>query len=295
MPSMGDAPCPCPCPCPCPTSLEDLMLKLCSPDADSQREASLALRNLAKTSSVHRFCIGEIGAIPSLITLLSSPDTETQTHSVTALFNLTLRNDANKASIASDKGIDAVVQVMNNGGLEARENAAALLCNLSRSKASLRMICGEDLFRGLVGVLREGSMRGKRDAAGAMYNLLTNRKSRGLAVSAGAVEALFQIAEDRASGLIDESIAVLANLAGHRDGRCEMESPDWMQCLLALMREGSESNKEFACALLLLLCQHSSSVTQMLQTMGAKEPLLALSKCGTDRARRKALNILELL
>lgn len=271
------------------------MVKLCSQNADNEREAALALRHLAKTSSVNRFCIGEIGAIPHLISLLSSPDASTQTHSVTALFNLTLRNEANKAAIASGKGIDAVLQVLINGGLEARENSAALLCNLSRSKDYRGMISGEGLFTGLVGVLRDGSMRGKRDAAGAMYNLLINRQSRALAVRAGAVDALFCIAQDRGAGLTDESLAVLTNLAGHPDGRFEMEGPHGMRCLLDLVREGSESNKEFACALLLLLCEQSTSAIEALRTMGAQEPLSVVSECGTDRARRKAVKVLGLL
>lgn len=287
---MGDAPFPSG-----PSSLEDLMLKLCSNHVDDEREAARELRNLAKTSSVNRFCIGQMGAITQLIVLLASPDAETRTHSVTALFNLTLRNDANKAAIASVKGIDAVVHVLINGELEARENSAALICNLSRSDAYSGKISGEDVFEGLVGVLREGSSRGKRDAAAAMYNLLRNRQSRGWAVRAGAVGALLQVAQDRGGGLVDESLAVLANLAGHQEGRCEMESPYGMDCLLGLVKEGTESNKEFACALLLLICQRSSSAARMLHTLGAIEPFLGLSETGTDRARRKAIKILELL
>lgn len=287
---MGDAPFPSGA-----SSLEDLMLKLCSNHVEDEREAAMALRNLAKTSSINRFCIGQMGAIAQLIVLLTSPDAETQTHSVTALFNLTLRNEANKAAIASAKGIDAVVQVLINGELEARENSAALLCNLSRSEAYRGGISREDVFMGLVGVLREGSVRGKRDAAAAMYNLLRSRQSRRWAVRAGAAGALLQVARDRGGGLVDESLAVLTNLAGHGEGRCEMESPYGMECLLELVKEGSDSNKEFACALLLLLCQHSSSASHTLQALGALEPLLGLSECGTDRARRKAIKILELL
>lgn len=271
------------------------MLKLCSNQVDDEREAAMALRNLAKTSSINRFCIGQTGAIAQLIVLLTSPDVETQTHSVTALFNLTLRNEANKRAIASAKGIGAVVQVLINGELEARENSAALICNLSRSEAYREKIIREDVFMGLVGILREGSIRGKRDAAAAMYNLLQSRQSRGWAVRAGAVGALLQVAQDRGGGLVDESLAVLTNLAVHQEGRFEMESPHEMECLLELIKEGSDSNKEFACALLLLVCQRSSTASHTLQALGALEPLLGLSQCGTDRARRKAIKILEFL
>ncbi|KAH7284184.1 hypothetical protein KP509_34G042900 [Ceratopteris richardii] len=271
------------------------MVKLCSNDVEEKREAARSFRNLAKSSSSNRLCIGQIGAIPRLIALLYSPDTQTQTHSVTALFNLTLRNEQNKDAIACDKGIDAIVQVLINGEIEARENSAALLCNLARSEAYHEVLCGEDLFIGLVGVLRDGSQRGKRDAAAAMYTLLRNRRNRVSAVRAGAVNALLDIAGNGETGLVDESLAVLVNLAGYRDGRREIQSPYGLQCLLDLIKHGSDSNKEFASALLLLLCQHSLSALSALRALCAREPFVALSIRGTDRACRKATKMLELL
>ena len=59
----------------------------------------------------------------------------------------------------------------------------------------------------------------------------------------------------------------------------------------------SPSSKEFALALLLLLCHHSSpsSVSASLRTLGAFEPVFTLSQCGTDRARRNAVKLLGFL
>lgn len=271
------------------------MRKISSGLTDQERLGAKELRKLAKMSSVNRFCIAEVGAIPRLTRLLSSSDMETKTHAVTALLNLTLRNESNKQAIMMARALDPVVEVLKKGSMEARENAAALLFNLSRPDA-YKLIGLLDVFSGLVALLEDGSSRGKKDAAAALYNLSQIRHNRALAVRAGAVPPLLQLAQDPTSGLVNESLTVLLNLATHQEGRFAIDNASGVPILVDLIRRGSDSNKEYACAVLLILCQYDLSCSDAVRHLGgARELLLNLSRSGTDRARRKAAKVLELL
>eukprot|EP00250_Pteridium_aquilinum_P018357 c24048_g2_i1 orf=313-1194(+) len=277
--------------------LEELIQKVSSGHADEEREGAKELRRLAKSNSVNRICIAECGAIPPLIKTLRSSDVHVQAHSVATLLNLTLRNEGNKQAIIMARGLEPVVEVLKRGGLlETRENAAALLFNLSCCDAHKIMVgASEDVFTGLVDLLWDGSMRGKKDAAAALFNILQIRHSRALAVRAGAVLPLLQLVQDPSSGLVDESLTVLLNLAGHQEGRYTILKASGIDTLVDVLRKGSDSNKEYACAVLLVLCLNDFGCSEEVCKLGAQELLVNLSVSGTERAQRKAKRLVELL
>lgn len=275
--------------------LEELMSFISSGKAENERMGAKELRKLAKMSSVNRVCIAEVGAIPGLIGLLLSQDMDTQTHAVTALLNLTLRNDSNKQAILMARGLDSVVEILKKGGLEARENAGALLFSLSHSDAYRAIIGLSDAFSGLISLLEDGSSRGKKDAAAALFNLAQIRQNRALAVRAGAVLPLLQLVQDPSSALVDECLSVILTLAGHQEGRFAITKASGIRILLDLMKRGSDSNKEYGCAVLLVLCQHDFTCSNLVRHLGGCELLLSLSQSGTERARRMAAKVLELL
>lgn len=277
--------------------LEDLIQKVkigCGVDA---REGAKELRRLAKLSSVNRTCIAEVGAIPPLIKALRSSDIHTQAHAVAALLNLTLRNEGNKQSIIATEGLALVVEVLNVGFLqETRENAAALLFNLSCCDSHKVMVgLLEDAFVGLVDVLRNGSVRGKKDAAAALFNLLQIRHSKAVAVRAGAVLPLLQIAQNPSLCLVDESLTVLLNLASHQEGRYAILKASGIKTLVDILRLGSESNKEYACAVLIVLCLNDYGCSKEACKLGVKELLAGLSVSGTERVQRKVKRLVKLL
>ncbi|MCO5555210.1 hypothetical protein L7F22_008754 [Adiantum nelumboides] len=279
--------------------LEELIQKVKNGSVEDEREGAKELRRLAKLSSVNRICIAEAGAIPPLIKTLRSCDIHAQEHGVAALLNLTLRNEGNKQNIIAAGGLEPTVELLNEGCLpEARENAAALLFNLSCGDLHIvKMMTGfvEDVFVGLVDILQNGSMRGKKDAAAALFNLLQVRHSRALAVRAGAVLPLLQMVQDPSLGLIDEALTVLVSLASHQEGRYAILKASGIKILVDLLRIGSESNKEYACAVLLVLCPHDYGCSEEVCKLGAEEILVGLTMSGTERVQRKVKRLVKLL
>lgn len=277
--------------------LEELVQKLQSGLPDQERGGANELRKLAKLSSVNRICIAEAGAIPPLVKSLGSNDTDVQAHSMAALLNLTIRNENNKQAILMAKGLDSIVDLLKKGSLqETRENAAALLFNLSHTNAHRTMVASmEGIFSGLANLLRDGSERGKKDAAAALFNLLQIRHCRALAVRAGVVLPLLQLAQNPSSGLVDESLTVLLNLASHQEGSFAIGRASGVSTLVDLLRRGSDSNKEYACAVLLVLCHDDFACSKEACNLGVQELLENLSLSGTERAQRKAARVMELL
>lgn len=278
-------------------TLEELMCRLRSGLPDQEKGGAKELRRLAKVSSINRICIAEAGAIPLLVKSLRSKDMDVQAHCIAALLNLTIRNEANKQAILVAKGLDSVVDVLKKGSLQdSREIAAALLFNLSHSTSHRMAVAStEGVFSGLVELLRAGSARGKKDVAAALFNLLQIRHCRALAVRAGVVSPLLQLAQDPSSGLVDESLTVLLNLASHQEGRFAIVRESGIATLVDLLRRGSDSNKEYACAVLLVLCHDDFTCSEEACNLGVQELLEHLSVSGTERAQRKAAKVMELL
>ncbi|KAI5081313.1 hypothetical protein GOP47_0004496 [Adiantum capillus-veneris] len=280
--------------------LEELIWKVKYGCAEEKRDGAKELRWLAKLSSMNRICIAEVGAIPPLIKTLSSCDVHAQAHAIAALLNLTLRNEGNKQSIMTSGGLEPIVELLNEGCLqETRENAAALLFNLSCccDLHIVKMMVGllEDVFVGLVDILRNGSVRGKKDASAALFNLLQTRHSRALAVRAGAVLPLLQMVQDPSLGLVDETLTVLLSLASHQEGRYAILKASGIKILVDLLKIGSESNKEYACAVLLVLCLHDYGCSEEVCKLGAEELLVGLSISGTESVQRKVKRLVKLL
>ena len=264
---------------------------------EEQRKASKELRNLTKQSSINRVCIAEAGAIPILIKKLRSNDFHTQANAIAALLNLTLKNEENKKAIIYALGVDPIVEALQKGLLlETRENAAALLFNLSYCNSVRVMVSSsKGVFTGLVCLLDRGSSRGKKDAAAALYNLLQIRGNRALAVRAGAVPPLVGLAQDPSSCLVDESLTVLLSLASHQEGRFAIRKARGSQALLGLLERGSDSNKEYACAVLLVLCHEDYGCVEEVCNLNGLELLAELCASGTERAQRKAAKLIKLL
>ncbi|KAE8695463.1 putative LOB domain-containing protein [Hibiscus syriacus] len=138
---------------------EFLVGKLAMGSLDIQRQAAYELRLLAKTGMDNRRIIAEAGAILFLVTTLTSNDPRIQENVVTALLNLSIFN--NKTLIMAEGAIDNIVEVAIGA------HARAILA--------------------LVGLLKEGTMTGKRDAATALSNLALYRVNKATIVIAEAV------------------------------------------------------------------------------------------------------------
>ncbi|KAB2063497.1 hypothetical protein ES319_A10G219800v1 [Gossypium barbadense] len=276
------------------TAIITLLEKLANGNSEQQRAAAGELRLLAKRNADNRVCIAEAGAIPLLVELLSSTDPRTQEHAVTALLNLSI-NDSNKGTIVNAGAIPDIVDVLKNGSMEARENAAATLFSLSVIDENKVAIGAAGAIPALIKLLCEGSPRGKKDAATAIFNLSIYQGNKARAVRAGIVPPLMRLLKDAGGGMVDEALAILAILASHHEGRAAIGQADPIPVLLEVIRTGSPRNRENAAAILWSLCTSNLEQLKIAKDFGAEEALKDLSETGTDRAKRKAGSILELL
>lgn len=271
-----------------------LLQKLVDGNPEMQRAAAGELRLLAKRNADNRVCIAEAGAIPRLVELLSSTDPRTQEHAVTALLNLSI-NEANKGSIVNSGAIPDIVDVLKTGSMEARENAAATLFSLSVIDENKVIIGAAGAIPALIDLLCHGTPRGKKDAATAIFNLAIYQGNKVRAVRSGIVVPLMRFLKDPGGGMVDEALAILAILASHQEGKVAIGQAEPFPILVEVIRTGSPRNRENAAAILLSLCAGDAQHLKIARELGAEEALKELQENGTDRAKRKAGNILELL
>ncbi|XP_047154277.1 U-box domain-containing protein 1-like [Vigna umbellata] len=278
---------------------EFLVGKLATGSADIQRQAAYELRLLAKTGMVNRSVIAEVGAIPFLVTLLGSQDSRIQEHAVTTLFNLSIF-DNNKILIMAAGAVDSIVEVLESGKtMEARENAAAAIYSLCMVDELKVHIGGRPrAIPALVGLLKEGTSIGKKDAASALFNLAVYNPNKVSAVKAGAVSVLVELLMDDKAGITDDALAVLASLLGCSEGLEEIRnSRALVPLLIDLLRFGSVKGKENSITLLLGLCKEEGEVVarRLLANPRSIPSLQSLASDGSLRARRKADALLRLL
>ncbi len=278
-----------------------LVGKLVTGSPEAQKQAAYELRLLAKCSMDNRMCIADAGAIPLLVSLLSSKDSKTQENAVTALLNLSIF-DKNKMLIMAAEALDPIIEVLRSAtSMEARENAAATLFSLSVVDDYKVQIGSKPMaINALVVLLRDGTpQRGKKDAATALLNLAVYHDNKPKIVSAGIVPIIFSLLQDdEAEEIRDDTLAVLALIAGCPDGLAaiNMEATA-IPVLVGLLQSGSSRGKENAIVVLHALCKSGGEevLSSVLQVKGACSSLYSLLTVGTPRAKRRAASILKLL
>ncbi|GAB2276798.1 hypothetical protein Dimus_011513 [Dionaea muscipula] len=277
-------------------SINMLLHKLVHGNTEDQRASTGELRLLARRNADNRVCIAKTGAIPLLVGLLSSQDSRTQEHAVTALLNLSI-HEANKSVIVDVGAIPDIVQVLKKGSMEARENAAATLFSISVIDDNKVTIGAAGAIPPLIDLLRCGTPRGKKDAATAIFNLLIYQGNKVRAVKAGIVPALMQLLKDvgPGGGMVDEALAILAMLASHPEGKVAVGQAEPIPLLVEVIRTGSLRNRENAVSTLWSLCMGDILHLKVAMELRATEVLMELSENGSERAKRKALSLLELL
>ncbi|KAK2636085.1 hypothetical protein Ddye_030877 [Dipteronia dyeriana] len=278
---------------------EFLVGKLAMGSVEIQRQAAYELRLLAKTGMDNRRIIAEVGSIPFLVTLLRSNDPRIQENAVTSLLNLSIY-DNNKILIMAAGAIDSITGVLESGKtMEARENAAAAIFSLSMiDDCKVTIGAHPRAIPALIGLLREGTTTGKRDAATALFNLAVYNANKANAVVAGAVPLLIELLMDDKAGITDDALAVLAQLLGCPQGLEEIrKSRVLVPLLIDLLRFGSTKGKENSITLLLGLCKDGGEevARRLLINPRSIPSLQSLVAEGSLKARRKADALLRLL
>ncbi|KAK8496779.1 hypothetical protein V6N13_000136 [Hibiscus sabdariffa] len=278
---------------------EFLVGKLAMGSVDIQRQAAYELRLLAKTGMDNRRIIAEAGAIPFLVTMLTSNDPRIQENAVTSLLNLSIF-DNNKILIMAAGAMGHIVEVLESGKtMEARENAAAAIFSLSMID-DFKVAIGAHAraIPALVGLLREGTTTGKRDAATALSNLALFGANKENIVVAEAVPLLIELLMDDKAGITDDALGVLALLLSSPQGLEDIKkSRALVPLLIDLLRFGSAKGKENSITLLLGLCKDGGEevASRLLINPRSIPSLRSLAADGSPKARRKADALLRLL
>lgn len=263
--------------------IEDL--KGSSPEL--QMAAASELRRLTKHNMENRVLIAKCGAITPLLALLTSKVKKVQENAVTALLNLSI-NNSNKIEIAEAGAIEPLIHVLKYGSTEAQENSAATLFSLSVLEEYKAKIGCSDAVKALVNLLCSGTLRGKKDAATALFNLSIFHENKARIVQAGAVKYLRELM-DPSTGMVDKSVALLANLSTIPEGRTAIEREDGIPLLVETVESGTARGKENAASALFQMCINSPKYCSLVLQEGAVPPLVALSQFGTPRAKEKVL------
>ncbi|KAG7589720.1 Armadillo-type fold [Arabidopsis suecica] len=277
------------------SAIRALVRKLSSRSIEDRRTAVSEIRSLSKTSTDNRILIAEAGAIPVLVKLLISEDTETQENAVTCILNLSIY-EHNKELIMLAGAVTSIVLVLRAGTMEARENAAATLFSLSLADENKIIIGASGAILALVDLLQYGSVRGKKDAATALFNLCIYQGNKGRAVRAGIVYPLVKMLTDSSSDrMADEALTILSVLASNQVAKTAILRAKAIPPLIDCLQKDQPRNRENAAAILLSLCKRDTEKLISIGRLGAVVPLMELSRDGTERAKRKANSLLELL
>uniref|UniRef100_A0A1J3FK65 RING-type E3 ubiquitin transferase n=2 Tax=Noccaea caerulescens TaxID=107243 RepID=A0A1J3FK65_NOCCA len=275
--------------------IRELVHRLSSRSTEERRNAVSEIRSLSKRSTDNRILIAEAGAIPVLVNLLTSEDVATQENAITCVLNLSIY-DNNKELIMFAGAVTSIVQVLRAGTMEARENAAATLFSLSLADENKIIIGGSGAIPALVDLLENGTPRGKKDAATALFNLCIYQGNKGRAVRAGIVTALVKMLSDSSSHrMVDEALTILSVLASNLDAKSAIVKANTLPALIGILQTDQTRNRENAAAILLSLCKRDTEKLISIGRLGAVVPLMDLSKNGTERGKRKAVSLLELL
>lgn len=272
--------------------ISSLVQSLSSSQLDVQRKAIAKIRKLSKENPSNRILIASSGGIPPLVKLLSYPVSKIQEQTVTALLNVSL-DESNKRLIAREGAIPAIIEVLQNGTDEARENSAAALFSLSMLDENKEKIGSLHGIPPLVYLLKNGSTRGKKDAATALFSLSLNQANKCRAIKAGIIPPLLHLLEVKNLSMIDEALSILLLLASQPEGLNEIGRLSFIETLVQIIREGTPKNKECATSVLLELGLNNSSFILAALQYGVYEHLVEITRCGTNRAQRKANSLLQ--
>ena len=95
--------------------------------------------------------------------------------------------------------------------------------------------------------------------------------------------------------MVDEGLAILAILSSHGEGKAAIGAAEAVPVLVEVIGTGSPRNRENAAAVLVHLCSGDQQHIVEAQELGVMSSLLELAQNGTDRGKRKAAQLLELM
>ncbi|XP_021733644.1 U-box domain-containing protein 19-like [Chenopodium quinoa] len=267
---------------------------------EQKNKAAYEIRLLTKSSIFNRSILIEVGNVPPLLDLLTSDDPSTQENAIAALLKLAKHSKGQK-SIIEEGGLSLIISVLRRGmKLESRQIAAATIFYLSSVEKYRKMIGStRQAIPGLIELLKDGTICGKKNAIAAIFGLLLYHRNHERVLEAGIVpELLDLISSIERSDLLADSLAILACLAERIDGCIAILQTSAMALIMGLLKSSiSRAGKEYCVSILASLCTNGGDEVVAIL---AKEPaimpsLYALTTDGSSHGSRKARMLINML
>ncbi|KAG1326715.1 U-box domain-containing protein 14 [Cocos nucifera] len=279
--------------------VQELARRLADGDAAARVQAARDIRKLARASAKARSAFAVAAVVQPLVSMLPSPDPEARESALLALLNLAVRNERNKDKIVKSGAVPHLIELLRSENSSLRELATAAVLTLSASPSNKPTITSSGAVPLLVQILISGSIQGKVDAVTALYNLSTCKESLNLALPVEAVKPLLTLLKDskKYSKFAEKAAALLEIISKTGEGASSIsEFDEGILTLVETIEEGSLLSTEYAVGVLLSLCRSCwVKYRELILNEGAIPGLLLLTVEGTDKAQRRARELLDLL
>lgn len=277
-----------------------LLDKIQSDNVEDMKRAVVELRLLSKWDMNNRVVIGEAGGIPLVVALVTSADSKVQENAVTSLLNLSIF-PANRTAIMDAGGaLDSLSEVLRAGhAWESKENCAALLSSLLIVEEHREVIgTNSAILDGLRDLLNHGRVQGKKDALRVIFHLALWPENRSRLVKAGMIPILRAIAGSPRTGLVEDTLSVLAKIATCREGVDALRDRSTISLIVGYLQTGSRLAKENATSLLIALCKTGGAAVEKDVRKHQKAivgSLCTLRAVGSPRAKAKANDLMKVV
>ncbi|KAK6928388.1 Armadillo [Dillenia turbinata] len=271
---------------------------------NGNKEAKIRAANeLTELPSKQRHTLVECGVIAPLVSMLDSQDIVTTEAALFALLSLAFGSERNKIRIVKSGAIPVIVKLIQHQTDLIEPAVAALLILSSCTKTKLA-IAASGAVEHLVSMLNTPNnciaMQAKLDSIATLHNLSICEQIIPLLVSSGIILSLLQVAYDfnKSSKLVEKALGLLENIASSSDlGLQEIsETGGAIRTLVEALEEGSLQCREYAVAILFLVCQSCREKYKgLILREGVMPGLLQVSIDGTWRAKEMARGLLQLL
>jgi hypothetical protein len=195
-------------------TIGSLVSALASPNFLCQRYAAMGLGNLACHSKNQRE-LTESGALPVLfkIAKFENADLESQRYAALALTNLTA-SPANHAIVIQQNILPLFSTFLAHQDIEIRNTSLLGISNLATNSINHNLIMAEHLLPKIIEFLSKSDKQAQLRAVSTLRGLSTDMAIRTEIVeSAGAVDAILELAKSEDVEIQMESLACLCNLS----------------------------------------------------------------------------------
>lgn len=259
---------------------------------EEQWLAADELRRLCKDDPIARISLGQLGAIPPLISLLHSVHNKHQCTALLALLNLAAGNDVNKGAIVKAKAVPRMVGLLQRAHAELQTIIVTLFLSLSALDGNKAEIGTSGAVPVLVNLMHAPHIT--KDVLRTLYNLSIHPDNAKFIVEAGSVRILLSMVS--AIDTCDKSLATLGNLVQTEVGRHMLaDHRDMSYGILIEAMRCLEMPKcqERALYVLMMIAHHSQQEREAMVAAGIIPALLEISLLGSPLAQKRAARTLD--